>query len=58
MGWDTVDEHNAEYLGWKVCVIDSLKVEHHRKTNYEFGFFNAAYKNGKMLYTIRMGLFY
>ena len=55
MGWDTVDEHNARYLGWKVCVIDSLKVEHHRKTNYEFGFFNAAYKNGKMLYTIRMG---
>jgi len=57
MGWDTVDEHNARYLGWKVCVIETLKVEHHRKTNYEFGFLNAAYKNGKMLYSIRMGLF-
>ena len=57
MGWDTVDEHHARFLGWKVSVIDTLKVEHHRKTNYEFGFYRAAYKNGKMLYSIRMGIF-
>ena len=57
MGWDTVDEHHARFLGWKVSVIDTLKVEHRRKTNYEFGFFRAAYKNGKMLFSIRMGFF-
>ena len=57
MGWDTVDEHHARFLGWQVYVIDKLKVEHHRETNYEFGFYRAAFKNGKMLYYIRMDFF-
>lgn len=57
MGWDTIDEYHARFLGWKVCVLKDLKVEHRRETNSAFGFHHAAYKNGQMLYSIRIGFF-
>ena len=31
MGWDTIDEHNARFLNWKVEVFNDLKVYHTRK---------------------------
>ena len=57
MGWDTVDEHYARFSGWEVLVLSNLRVLHQRSTNAEYGFVNAAYKNGKMLYAIRMDMF-
>tara|TARA_Y100000994_G_scaffold249496_1_gene261533 strand:- start:444 stop:1301 length:858 start_codon:yes stop_codon:yes gene_type:complete len=57
MGWDTVDEHTARFLGWHVIVLPELKVQHQRSTHQEYGLFKAAYRNGRMLYTIRMDVF-
>ena len=57
MGWDTIDEHHARYRGWLVLVLPSLQVVHQRSTNQEYGFIKAAYRNGIMLYTIRMDIF-
>jgi len=57
MGWDTVDEHHARFKGWHVSVLSNLKVIHQRSTHQEYGFLNAAFKNGKMLYSIRMDVF-
>ena len=57
MGWDTVDEHLARYNKWRVLVIPNLHVLHQRATNQEFGFSKAAFRNGKMLYSIRMDIF-
>ncbi len=57
MGWDTVDEHAARFHGWHVVVIPELKVYHQRSTHQEYGFLKASYRNGKMLYTIRMDVF-
>ena len=54
MGWDTIDEHHARFLGWQVCVIRDLEVLHRRRTNTEYGLVKAAYVNGKMIYSIRM----
>ncbi len=55
MGWDTIDEHYARYRKWEVCVLSNLHVIHRRSTNQDYGFFRAAYRNGRMLYSIRMG---
>jgi len=55
MGWDTVDEHYARFKGWEVCVLVDLEVIHQRSTYHEYGFIKAAFRNGKMLYSIRMG---
>ena len=57
MGWDTIDEHNARFLNWKVEVFNDLKVHHTRKTNKNFGYLKAGFKNGKMLYSMRMDFF-
>ena len=57
MGWDTVDEHTARYHGWLVVVLPKLIVRHQRSTHQEYGFVKAAFRNGRMLYSIRMGLF-
>ncbi len=57
MGWDTVDEHSARFKGWHVSVLTDLKVIHQRSTHQEYGFVKAAFRNGKMLYSIRMDLF-
>jgi len=57
MGWDTIDEHKARFLNWEVVVFSDLKVHHQRKTNANFGYLNAGYKNGRMLYSIRMDFF-
>ena len=57
MGWDTVDEHSARFKGWAVCVLPELKVMHQRSTHQEYGFLKAAFRNGKMLYSIRMDIF-
>ncbi len=54
MGWDTVDEHTARYHGWLVSVIPKLIVRHQRATHQEYGFVKAAFRNGGMLYSIRM----
>tara|TARA_A100001011_G_C14297075_1_gene838948 strand:+ start:1553 stop:2407 length:855 start_codon:yes stop_codon:yes gene_type:complete len=56
MGWDTVDEHHARFNGWEVCVLKNIQVIHQRATNQEYGLTKAAFKNGKMLYSIRMDL--
>ncbi len=57
MGWDTVDEHSARFNGWIVQVLPQLKVIHQRSTHKEYGFIKASFRNGVMLYTIRMDLF-
>lgn len=57
MGWDTIDEHHARFKNWEVCVLTDLNVLHRRSTNQDFGFVNAAFRNGKMLYSIRMDIF-
>ena len=57
MGWDTIDEHNARYKGWQVLVLPNLHVLHQRSTHQEYGFIKAAFRNGIMLYTIRMNIF-
>ena len=57
MGWDTIDEHNARYKGWQVLVLPNLHVLHQRSTHQEYGFVKAAFRNGIMLYTIRMNIF-
>ncbi|MAZ58124.1 MAG: glycosyl transferase family 2 [Flavobacteriales bacterium] len=57
MGWDTVDEHYARFKGWKVSVLTDLEVLHQRSTHQEYGFLKAAFRNGKMLYSIRMDIF-
>lgn len=54
MGWDTVDEHCARFKGWIVSVLPDLKVIHQRSTHQEYGFIKAAFRNGQMLYSIRM----
>ena len=56
MGWDTVDEHHARFNGWDVIVKAELQVIHQRPTHQEFGYLRAAFRNGQMLYTIRMDL--
>lgn len=57
MGWDTVDEHHARFKNWIVSVLTDLKVIHKRSTHQEYGFIKAAFRNGKMLYSIRMDIF-
>ena len=57
MGWDTVDEHHARFKGWEVSVLNHLEVVHQRSTHQEYGFVKAAFRNGKMLYSIRMDVF-
>ena len=57
MGWDTVDEHSARFKGWVVFVLPELKVMHQRSTHQEYGFIKAAFRNGQMLYSIRMDIF-
>jgi glycosyltransferase involved in cell wall biosynthesis len=54
MGWDTVDEHHARFNGWDVIVKPKLQVIHQRPTHKEFGYLKAAFRNGQMLYSIRM----
>ncbi|MAQ69858.1 MAG: glycosyl transferase family 2 [Flavobacteriales bacterium] len=56
MGWDTVDEHHARFKGWEVSVLEDLEVLHQRSTHQEYGFVKAAFRNGKMLYSIRMDI--
>ena len=56
MGWDTVDEHYSRFKGWKVVVLKDLHVLHQRSTHKEYGFIKASFRNGIMLYTIRMDL--
>jgi len=56
MGWDTVDEHYARFKGWLVSVLPDLKVIHQRSTHQEYGLIKAAFRNGKMLYSIRMDI--
>ncbi len=57
MGWDTVDEHHARFKGWEVSVLNHLEVVHQRSTHQEYGFVKAAFRNGQMLYSIRMDVF-
>ena len=54
MGWDTVDEHHARFKGWDVIVMPKLHVLHQRPTHKEFGYLKASFRNGQMLYSIRM----
>jgi len=56
MGWDTIDEHHARFKGWLVLVLPELHVLHQRSTHQEYGFIKAAFRNGIMLYTIRMDI--
>ena len=54
MGWDTIDEHSARFNSWLVVVLPQLNVLHQRSTHQEYGFTKAAFRNGRMLYSIRM----
>tara|TARA_Y100000589_G_scaffold332251_1_gene390786 strand:- start:3383 stop:4249 length:867 start_codon:yes stop_codon:yes gene_type:complete len=54
MGWDTLDEHTARYKGWKVKVLANLHVIHQRSTAETYGVLKASFRNGKILYYLRM----
>lgn len=49
-GWDTIDEVNANMLGWKTRSFNHLKVIHHRFTGAAAGSWHNAVKNGKASY--------
>lgn len=56
MGWDTVDELLANYYGWKIVTVESLKVKHLKATgaNYNKA---ARHKQGEAFYTLGYGFF-
>ena len=49
-GWDTVDEVQANRLGWKTKTIPELKVLHQRSTGAVQGFWKDGIKMGRAAY--------
>lgn len=55
MGWDTADELEAQYQGWKIITDQELLVKHLKPTGATY---NKAskYKQGEAFYRLRYGL--
>jgi len=56
MGWDTIDQLKARYLGWQVKVDPNLLVRHLRPTNTETRWQKINLANGQAIYQHRYGL--
>lgn len=54
MGWDSIDEYKIRYSNWDIKVLPDLMVVHLKETNIKTGHTRASFKNGIMLYTIRV----
>lgn len=54
IGWDTVDELLAQYHGWKITTLPSLKVKHLKPTGKTYGK-EARFKQGEAFYKLRYG---
>ena len=54
MGWDTVDELLAQYYGWQVITIPSLRVKHLKPTGQVYTR-KAKFKQGQAFYRMRYG---
>ncbi|MFS4456464.1 glycosyltransferase [Maribacter sp. 2304DJ31-5] len=54
MGWDTVDELLAQYHGFEIETVDSLKVKHLRPTGKAYNP-KAKLLQGRAMYTMRYG---
>lgn len=55
MGWDTVDEIKAQYLGWEIITLPHLKVKHLKPTGLTYHK-KSKYKQGQAFYQMRYGL--
>ena len=56
VGWDSIDEYTALYLGWELCVDPTLKVEQIRHTASNVGIVFATKEAGRSIYRTRIGL--
>ena len=54
MGWDTVDELLAQYYGWRVITIPSLRVKHLKPTGKVYTK-ESKLKQGQAFYRMRYG---
>ncbi|MDY8134500.1 glycosyltransferase [Aquimarina sp. 2201CG5-10] len=54
MGWDTVDELQAQYHDWQIKTDTSLKVKHLKPTGNTYNP-KAKYKQGEAFYRMRYG---
>jgi poly-beta-1,6-N-acetyl-D-glucosamine synthase len=52
-GWDTIDEVQANRLGWKTYSFPELPLLHHRLTGSEGGILRDRIKHGKVCYISR-----
>ena len=50
LGWDTMDEIEAQYRGWETKSFKNLKILHHKLTGCNTGAFKWAIKSGKSDY--------
>lgn len=55
MGWDTVDELQAKYYGWRIVTDEHLAVKHLKPTGNTYTK-AAKYKQGQAFYGMRYGL--
>ena len=51
-GWDTLDEINANMLGWHTFTFDDLRLIHHRETGRADGSWKNWVKNGRANYVV------
>ena len=56
MGWDTIDEFLLRYLGWKVIVMEDLKVKHFRVTHSINGWYIESVLNGEVFHNLGYNL--
>jgi glycosyltransferase involved in cell wall biosynthesis len=54
MGWDTIDELQAQYHGWKIATDTSLHVKHMRPTGFSYSN-TAIFMQGEAFYKMRYG---
>lgn len=50
LGWDTIDEIKAQYLGWTTLSFKNLQIIHHKQTGYNTGLVKWAIKQGRSDY--------
>lgn len=55
-GWDTLDELLAEYYGWKIWVLQDLKVVHRRATGTKTRAIHLHLITGEMFYRLGYGV--
>ncbi len=50
LGWDTLDEIKAQYLGWTTKSFKDLRLIHYKETGYHSGLLKWAMKQGRSDY--------